>query len=78
MKKDYILFVAIMILVIVNLVLSRTGGDSTVVKAILIVGILVITGVFVISNFIESRREKKAKRAEIREKIKKSKQCEKK
>ena len=78
MKKDYILFVAIMILVIVNLVLSRTGGDSTVVKAILIVGILVITGVFVISNFIESRRENKAKRAEIREKIEKAKQCEKK
>lgn len=64
--------------VIVNLVLSRTGGDSTVVKAILIVGILVITGVFVISNFIESRRENKAKRAEIREKIEKAKQCEKK
>lgn len=64
MKKNYILFIALIILVVINLVLARTGGDSTVVKGILVIGILAIAGVFVFSNFIESREEKKAKKCE--------------
>ena len=64
MKKNYILFIALIILVVLNLILSRTGGELVVVKGILIIGILAIAGIFVFSNFIENKKEKKAKKCD--------------
>ena len=57
MNKNYLIFIAILVLVILNFVLAKTGGTSPLLKGIIVIGILIVTGVFVITGF--KKRKKK-------------------